>query len=475
MFPIRYSLTALTAAKKGCLFLLILIIFTAQPYQAFAEPQTFKDTKGHWAQPYIEWAVDQKLAQGYSDGSFQPNRLISEAEFIAMLLRAYDLVPLSSATTGPWSKPYYDYVNELGWPVLSLKTATNSFPRGQAALLMASAANGNSFSEQSAVQWLLDEKISNGRTSATINGFIPDGKLTRAEALTFFYNLKLHFPNLSTKKIIPAAETTLGGIALNDSLQKLEKLLGKPSRIDLSEYGFSWYVYNESYTNLMMFGVKNDLVEAQFSNAGSSWKNTSGIQIGQPLAEAKMLISSPNKAVTGENDYAYTAGNVRTSLFIDKQDHNKIIGIIRMNNTYSTATKSAYTSKLEAAFEQQTFDLANAERAVRNIPTLAWDKLAAASARSHSLDMATRRFFDHTNPDGFSPFDRMKTEGIKYHSAAENIAAGYSNSFYAHYGWINSETGHRETLLSTKYTRLGTGIAFNGKYNVYYTQNFYTP
>lgn len=69
----------------------------------------------------------------------------------------------------------------------------------------------------------------------------------------------------------------------------------------------------------------------------------------------------------------------------------------------------------------------------------------------------------------------MKASGVKYHSASENIAAGYTNSFFAHYGWINSKKGHRETLLSSKLKRLGTGVAIGGSYQVYYTQNFYTP
>jgi uncharacterized protein YkwD len=89
--------------------------------------------------------------------------------------------------------------------------------------------------------------------------------------------------------------------------------------------------------------------------------------------------------------------------------------------------------------------------------------------------MQARSYFAHMNPDGLSPFDRMKNEGIKYKSAAENIAAGYINSIYAHYGWMNSDSGHRETLLDGKLTRLGTGVALGGSYNVYYTQNFYTP
>jgi len=374
-----------------------------------------------------------------------------------------------------YNKPYYDYANNLGWPINNASQNVE-FRRGQAALLLASAVNGKAFTEQSAIQWLLDEKISNGRTSATVSGFIPDGKLTRAEALTFFYNLKLHSKTLSDAKIINTADL-LHEITLNDSLQKLQQTLGKPSRIDPSEYGFSWYVYNSSYTNYMMFGIQNDRVIALFSNSKDSWAMKSGIQIGQTIGNAKKLVGEVTNVETNNDYYAYTTKKVHTVLFIDRRDGNKIAGVMQMDQAISksTALKSANTSKLADAYEQQLFDLTNAERAVRNIPLLQWDKLAAASAHGHSNDMSTRKFFDHTNPDGSSPFDRMKAKGVKYHSAAENIAAGYKNSIFAHYGWVNSTEGHREALLNRKLERLGTGVALGGTYNVYYTQNFYTP
>ncbi|MGG1633607.1 CAP-associated domain-containing protein [Paenibacillus sp. NRS-1760] len=460
---------------KGGIASVLLILTISAPLQTSAESLVFKDTNGHWAGSYISWAVDQKLAQGYGDNSFKPNKVVNEAEFLAMLLRAYGLVTTSSSSASNWTKPYYDYANNLGWPINNASQNVE-FRRGQAALLLASAANGKEFTEQSAIQWLLDEKISNGRTSATVSGFIPDGKLTRAEALTFFYNLKLHSKALSDAKIINTGDR-LHEITINDSLQKLQQTLGKPSRIDLSEYGFSWYVYNSSYTNYMMFGIQNDRVIALFSNGKDSWAMKSGIQIGQTIGNAKKLVGEATNVETNNDYYAYTTKKVHTVLFIDRRDGNKIAGVMQMDQAVSksTALKSANTSKLADAYEQQLFDLTNAERAVRKIPLLQWDKLAAASAHGHSNDMSARKFFDHTNPDGSSPFDRMKAKGVKYHSAAENIAAGYKNSIFAHYGWVNSTEGHREALLNSKLERLGTGVALGGTYNVYYTQNFYTP
>lgn len=448
-----------------------LFVFTsAAPVHSYADPVSFSDTEGHWAQSYITWAIDEQLTEGYGDGSFQPNRLINEAEFLAMLLRAYSLVPATSIGGDAWYKPYYDFAAKLGWPVTYV-IDSGKFRRGQAALILASAATGKAYTEQTAIQWLLDEDISTGRTSATVSGYEPNGLLTRAEALTFFYKLKLHTNELSNAKI-PTAGTSVNGISIDDTEEKLTQLLGEPDRRDGSELGFSWYIYNDSYASFKMIGVQDGEVTALFTNSSSAWQASNGIKLGQTIAEAKKLTGTVSSAEAQDDYYSYTFGDVITTLFIDRLDGNKIIGILQMKQG---AAKSAYSSKLQSAFEQQTFDLTNAERTRRSIAAVQWDKLAAAAARAHSNDMLAQSFFSHSNPDGLSPFDRMKNKGIVYTTAAENIAAGYTNSIYAHYGWMNSTDGHRETILDSKLKRLGTGVSFGGSYKVYYTQDFYTP
>ncbi|MEG2199053.1 MAG: S-layer homology domain-containing protein [Anaerovorax sp.] len=58
-----------------------------EPQQVFAAGK-FSDTSGHWAEPYINKAVDQGIIKGYVDGSFHPNAAVSRAEFTSMVNRA---------------------------------------------------------------------------------------------------------------------------------------------------------------------------------------------------------------------------------------------------------------------------------------------------------------------------------------------------------------------------------------------------
>ena len=123
-----------------------------------------------------------------------------------------------------------------------------------------------------------------------------------------------------------------------------------------------------------------------------------------------------------------------------------------------------------AAWEQEVFELVNEIRVENGLAEFEYDDTLADVARAHSQDMIDRNFFDHYNPDGASPFDRMKAAGIRYTMAAENIAAGYPSPESVVEGWMNSP-GHRANILSgNKY--LGVGLALGGSYGYYWTQCF---
>lgn len=51
----------------------------------------FTDIKGHWAQKNIENLAEKGVVNGYTDGSFRPDRMISRAEFAAILVQALGL------------------------------------------------------------------------------------------------------------------------------------------------------------------------------------------------------------------------------------------------------------------------------------------------------------------------------------------------------------------------------------------------
>jgi uncharacterized protein YkwD len=80
---------------------------------------------------------------------------------------------------------------------------------------------------------------------------------------------------------------------------------------------------------------------------------------------------------------------------------------------------------------------------------LLWHDGTAEVARAHSADMVARDFFAHQNPDGESPFDRLREAGIEWSGGAgENIAWGYPTAAAVLAGWLGSP-GHRAKLENT--------------------------
>jgi uncharacterized protein YkwD len=87
--------------------------------------------------------------------------------------------------------------------------------------------------------------------------------------------------------------------------------------------------------------------------------------------------------------------------------------------------------------------------------------------------MAVNQYFNHTNLEGESPFDRMEDDKINFRMAGENLAAGQNSSIFAHEGLMNS-IGHRENKLQKDFEALGVGVAFDEESKPYYTENYLT-
>ena len=119
-------------------------------------------------------------------------------------------------------------------------------------------------------------------------------------------------------------------------------------------------------------------------------------------------------------------------------------------------------------FERQVAELVNVERAKYGLSPLTLNAELSNGARMKSKDMHDNKYFSHTSPTYGSPFDMMKSLGITYRTAGENIAMGYHTPEAVVKAWMNSK-GHRDNILNASYTEIGVGYIANGGY---YTQWF---
>jgi len=122
------------------------------------------------------------------------------------------------------------------------------------------------------------------------------------------------------------------------------------------------------------------------------------------------------------------------------------------------------------AMEQQMVNLVNQDRTKLGLKPLEVDMRLVKMARIKSQDMITNNYTSHISPTYGSPFDMMKSMGITYKTAGENIAgAGTVDGAYAN---LMNSPGHRANILSPNYTKIGIGIIQGGPYGLMITQDF---
>lgn len=102
--------------KKLSVFGITMLCFASIGYDVMdssAQSQIrFKDTAQHWAEQSIQTAVEKKYVDGYEDGTFKPDALISRAEFIKMVALATG-EKVNQADGDGWFQPYADRLKAL--------------------------------------------------------------------------------------------------------------------------------------------------------------------------------------------------------------------------------------------------------------------------------------------------------------------------------------------------------------------------
>lgn len=144
--------------------------------------------------------------------------------------------------------------------------------------------------------------------------------------------------------------------------------------------------------------------------------------------------------------------------------------------------------------ELMIFEEINLIRSQNGLNKLKWDPKLSQLAREHSLDMAEKNYFNHTNLEGFNPTERAELLGINtryetktkiYNGIGENIGfmpkgivkdvgVIITNRDIASgmvYKWMLSQP-HKKNILEKDYFFTGIGVSYDGKENYYITQNF---
>ncbi|MEU9861219.1 sigma-70 family RNA polymerase sigma factor [Streptomyces sp. NPDC047971] len=133
------------------------------------------------------------------------------------------------------------------------------------------------------------------------------------------------------------------------------------------------------------------------------------------------------------------------------------------------STKTTGGSGGDSTTAGEVISIVNSERAKAGCGPLTENSLLTQAAQGHSVDMAARNFFDHTNPDGDGPGERVTATGYRWSTYGENIAMGQRTPADVMESWMNSP-GHRANILNCSFKEIGIGIHSEG--GPYWTQVF---
>ncbi|MCM3677328.1 CAP domain-containing protein [Peribacillus simplex] len=199
------------------------------------------------------------------------------------------------------------------------------------------------------------------------------------------------------------------------------------------------------------------------------------------LSALSLSLLSP-KVALGANTYEVAQGDTLTKIASEYEvsidellktnpainDANQI----RIGQIINLPTSNHTVNREESqSVEQQVLSLVNEERSKSGLPSLEMDSDISNVAILKSEDMRDKNYFNHTSPSYGSPFDMMKSFGISYEYAGENIAAGQPSADAVMKSWMNSP-GHKANILNKNYTHIGIGHVTGGKYTHYWTQQF---
>jgi uncharacterized protein YkwD len=195
-----------------------------------------------------------------------------------------------------------------------------------------------------------------------------------------------------------------------------------------------------------------------------------------------LLLASCGGGGSADPSATNTASTPSTPSQQTQAAQTTVSGQLVKSNEVAQPVQSEKTSCSASIAQQQALALLNAARAVARqcgattypaVPALAWSSQLEAAASAHSQDMAKRNFFEHNNPDGVSPSQRITASGYVWRASGENIAAGYDTLETAMDGWLKSP-GHCANIMNASFRDYGVACATNpsSEYGTYWTQAF---
>lgn len=125
---------------------------------------------------------------------------------------------------------------------------------------------------------------------------------------------------------------------------------------------------------------------------------------------------------------------------------------------------------IDTISENEMIELVNNARKTQGLNALQSDSNLRQAALLHAKDMFKRGYFSHYTPEGYTPFDRLELQSIKYTTAAENLA--YAPEVELAFSGLMKSPGHKKNILDPNFKKIGVGVLDGGSYGKMFVQEF---
>src|SRR5699024_10341978 len=209
---------------------------------------------------------------------------------------------------------------------------------------------------------------------------------------------------------------------------------------------------NKHITKTFVDGTVNVYAEKKDSRGKTWYKVGTNKWINSELTH-KITEKSHQETETTTNQNVNTTQNTQTNSSSSIQ-HNETTNT-KFNNEYTNVKDSDFATKLEQEFIAQLNEL----RQSKGLNPLALDTSLQEYARTRATEAITS--FSHTRPDGsHTQYAEVLAGGAVDNTDTPSVQAKIRLDNFIYHD-AGSNWGHRDILLSSQYTKIGVGIAWN--------------
>ena len=228
-------------------------------------------------------------------------------------------------------------------------------------------------------------------------------------------------------------------VVIGANIESVISKAGDPDRIDESDYGFDWYVYNDDYSKFMMVGVDNGRICAFFSNSDAF--SMGDISIGDSFT----------KTYKYQNDQNYR--------FFEKD--GKIDGIM-----FNTQEKILESSEIDGSVRAaELVDLINADRVKNSLDILKlsetkWDDASEMAKQAKYKSLSQNNSVSHEQDgaihesgyDVFGIYKKLVEGGSEVFDEDSNVIAVGTDTIEGYHTMTSMivEKASRAELKSTR-------------------------